>query len=641
MSQSLDLWRRRAEYVASRAAAQSAHRYRQYRYDRWVQALPGTRLLREFERARPRAFFVQVGSNDGEQHDPLRATILRSQWRGIMVEPVPYVFDRLRANYGRYADRITLAPVAIGETDGVLPFFHLAPVADYAGEGLPQWYDGIGSFKREHVLKHVEHIPDIETRLLCTEVPTLTFDSLCRRYGVDDVDLLHIDAEGFDFEVIRSIDFDRYHPRLLVYEHYHQSEADRVACRDHVEEQGFETFEQGMDTWCLRRDDERPEERRLIALWDMVKREDPFQGRKSLRHRVAGHPTVRRAGGRAWRTIKRYAEGTQRAELEYWLNVMSEELTPTEWRMLTDMYDTTTPLPAEADQALRIDNPRLAELREEYKRLDLPVTVPSVWSDELLAGQLDLRYFRGENPFVWHYREWPRAMLLKYLLFAQYVRQRDDRKLLERLDEDGAFGCWTFEYPGYPRVSRDLLDSVNELSFLDRHLGILDRPGLRVLDIGAGYGRTAYRMSQAATDLADYCCVDAIPESTFVCEFHLQYRGCTPPARVVPLHEVQDALRPGQFDLALNIHSFSECRYDAVAWWVDRLVHLGVPDLLIVPNDRDELLAMEGDFTRRDFRPLLEAAGFRLTVNEPVIDEPAVRELLRVEDHFLLFHRDV
>jgi SAM-dependent methyltransferase len=319
---------------------------------------------------------------------------------------------------------------------------------------------------------------------------------------------------------------------------------------------------------------------------------------------------------------------------------MVGELRPAEWRMLTDAYDDTTPLPPSADTELSNDSPRLAALCDAYATSGLPVTDPSVWNNELL-GQLDLRYFRGENPFVWHYREWPRTTELKYFVFAEYVRSRDARNLVERLGEDGAFGCWTFEFPGRGRVSRDLLDSVNEISFLDRRLNILDRPGLRVLDIGAGYGRTAYRMIQAAPGIADYCCVDAIPQSTFLCEYYLRHRGVTPPARVVPLHELDGALQPGHFDLAVNIHSFSECTFEAVAWWLEQLERLRIPNLLIVPNDRDELLATERDGSRRDFRSLVEAAGYRLTVCEPVIDDPAVQELVRVPDYFLLFQRDV
>jgi SAM-dependent methyltransferase len=229
-------------------------------------------------------------------------------------------------------------------------------------------------------------------------------------------------------------------------------------------------------------------------------------------------------------------------------------------------------------------------------------------------------------------------MELKYFVFAQYVRSRDANDLLARLDEDGAFGCWTFEYPGFPLVSRDLLDSVNELNFLDRQMGLLRRTGLRVLDIGAGYGRMAYRMTQVA-DVADYCCLDAVPESTFLCDYYLRHRRCVPPARVVPLPDVDTALAGAGFDLALNIHSFSECTFDAVEWWFERLARLRVPYLLIVPNDGDRLLALDPDGTRRDFAPVVAAAGYELCASERVIDDDAASALLRHDDRFLLFTR--
>jgi FkbM family methyltransferase len=621
-----------------RARSAAEHQYRTLQSRRAVRSLAGARLLREFERAYPDAFFIQIGSNDGEQHDPLRAAILRRSWRGIMIEPVPYVFRRLEANYGRFADRIALENVAIGDHDGPVPFFHLAPVDDHEAAGLPQWYDGIGSFSREHVLKHVEHIPDVADRLVSTEVPALTFTSLAAKHGVERVDLIHVDAEGSDVEVVMSIDLQRFRPRLLIYESYHLGAGEQARCRSHLEAQGYDTLEHGMDTWCLSLDEPAPRERRLVELWHWTKRENQDAAGPSLRRLLAGRPALRRLGRKAWHALKRRAEGTQRAEVEYWVDFMLEQTSPAEWRMLTDPYDTTAPLPPGAETDLAADSPRLADLRRRYAASGLPITVPSVWNDDLLASQLDLVHFRGESPFVWHYREWPRAMALKYFVFAQYVHSHDDRGLLDRLGEDGAFGCWTFSYPGFPTVSRDLLDSANELLFLDRHLGILDEPGLRVLDIGAGYGRTAYRMSQAAS-VADYCCVDAVPESTFVCEYYLRHRGCAPPARVVALDELDRALEPGGFDLALNIHSFSECTFEAVEWWFDRLATLRVPNLLVVPNDRDELLAFERDGSRRDFRPVVEAAGYELTACEPVVDDPAVQELLRLHDRFLLFQR--
>ena len=312
-------------------------------------------------------------------------------------------------------------------------------------------------------------------------------------------------------------------------------------------------------------------------------------------------------------------------------------LTPEDHRYLTSFYDDRVPLPPGAAEELTARNPRLRSLRSAYASLDVPVIAASRWNDSAVQSFLDLRWFRGETLITWHRRELPRLTALKYFVLLRYVQSRDSLGLLERLDEDGAFGCWTFEYPGHGRVSRDLIESVNELSFLERTLALSSRDRFSVLDIGAGYGRLAHRAVSAFPQLDDYCCVDAVPESTFLCEYYLCHRGLSPRARVVSLDRVGSDLRPGSFDVAVNIHSFPECTYAAVEWWVDLLRRLEVPNLLIVPNEPDQLLTLEPGGERLDFLPLLERADYRLSVCEPVVEDPAVRELAQLEDRFYLF----
>lgn len=220
------------------------------RLARLGRRLAGPKLVRAFAEAHPRAVFVEIGSNDGAQHDHLRPFILGRPWSGVMVEPVPYVFDRLRENYGRL-DRVALENVAVAERDGARPFYHLVDASPEERRALPSWYDGIGSFSRAAVLGHARHIPDIEDRLVCTPVPTLTFESLCEKHGLDRVDLLLVDTEGHDWEIVRRIDFSVRRPRVLVYEHFHLSPGDRRDCLAHLRGLGYETLEEGFDTFCL------------------------------------------------------------------------------------------------------------------------------------------------------------------------------------------------------------------------------------------------------------------------------------------------------------------------------------------------------------------------------------------------------
>jgi len=224
--------------------------WRQFRYKRLLHRMAGPRLIRAFADAYPHAFFVEVGSNDGEKYDHLSSMIHAGGWGGIMVEPVPYVFERLRQNYGN-TPGVILENVAIADRDSPLPFYHLAQLDEQEKGAVPDWYDAIGSFVLETIMDHRDKIPDLERRVVRTEVPCVTFQTLCAKNGVKRVDLILIDTEGYDWEVIKNIDFALHRPRLLVYEHFHLSSEVRGECRRYVESLGYETMEEGFDTFCL------------------------------------------------------------------------------------------------------------------------------------------------------------------------------------------------------------------------------------------------------------------------------------------------------------------------------------------------------------------------------------------------------
>lgn len=258
-------------HAAKRVLGLPRQIYRLYLNRRRRLRVPSVRLLEAFARAYPGASFVQVGANDGVALDPLRRLILQKPWRGVLVEPVPYVFQRLRQNHAPRLSRLRLENVAVAGVDGDLPFYHLARVDDPVAEGLPFWYDQLGSFRREVVLGHAHTIPDIADRVIETRVPCVTFDTLCRRNGMEQLDLLHLDTEGYDYELLKTIDLERYRPRLLVYEHQHLGEAQRLECSKLLARHGYECFEENMDSWCLRVSDVGPRDAPLLECWQDIK----------------------------------------------------------------------------------------------------------------------------------------------------------------------------------------------------------------------------------------------------------------------------------------------------------------------------------------------------------------------------------
>jgi FkbM family methyltransferase len=193
--------------------------------------------------------FVQVGSNDGITSDPLREFIVRGDFRGVLVEPVPYLFERLRQTY-REVPGISLENVAVAVESGERDFYYLRPSDN---PSLPLWYDKLGSFNREVILRNLDVIPSIPELLVSIRVPCRTLQQICERQSIARPDLIHIDAEGYDFEIIKSIDFSRIGPIVLLYEHKHLGITGRLECRAYLSEQGYDTLEVGDDTLCMRR----------------------------------------------------------------------------------------------------------------------------------------------------------------------------------------------------------------------------------------------------------------------------------------------------------------------------------------------------------------------------------------------------
>ena len=208
--------------------------------DRWLRA-----RLRRQTRERGPSVFVKVGANDGLTGDPCRDLLRRdTRWSGLFVEPVPYCVERLRENYPDER-RFKIAPVAIGNAAGAKPFYYVSADAAQAMPDLPTWHDQLGSFDRQNILDHLDgrlapHVVEAEV-----EVQTLT--GVIRRAGLGRVDFLHVDTEGFDLEVMRTLDLAAYRPATVFVEHSKLSDADAESLRRLLVDNGYEVERGGSD----------------------------------------------------------------------------------------------------------------------------------------------------------------------------------------------------------------------------------------------------------------------------------------------------------------------------------------------------------------------------------------------------------
>lgn len=161
---------------------------------------------------------VQIGSNDGVTDDPIYELVKNNpEWKALFVEPVPYLFEKLKKNYGSDS-RFTFENVAINDGSQQI-FYTVKKEAKVDLPDLPSYYDQIGSFDKKHILKHFDGVlePYIEEILLSG----LTLEELFKRNNIKEITLLHIDAEGYDWKILSQLNLDNIKPKIILIEHKH------------------------------------------------------------------------------------------------------------------------------------------------------------------------------------------------------------------------------------------------------------------------------------------------------------------------------------------------------------------------------------------------------------------------------------
>ncbi len=203
------------------------------------------KMIKDYSAKNKDVFFIQIGANDGMKFDPTYLYVKKYGWKGILVEPVGYVFDKLKNNY-KNVKGLVFEDAAIGDKDGFKNFYLLKKSE---GENLPLWYDEIGSFSKEHVLKHGDRIKDIDKRLMTQKIKVLTLKSLLEKYKVSKIDFLQIDTEGYDQYILKQIPFNKIKPSMIVYEDRHLSREEKEHCQKLLIENGY-TIIRGLDCFA-------------------------------------------------------------------------------------------------------------------------------------------------------------------------------------------------------------------------------------------------------------------------------------------------------------------------------------------------------------------------------------------------------
>lgn len=189
--------------------------------------------------------FIQIGSNEGVMPtDPLYSMILKDQWKGILIEPDPFIFEKLKSNYANRS-HLYFENVAISDSRKICDFFVVDENArpQLVNEAGGPWGSLVGSLDREHIFKHKPGITEKEIKTI--QVQCVTFQDIVEKYRLERVDVLHIDAEGHDETILASIDFKKIQPKVIVFEHMHMGFVNYLNCIGRLESFGYSVLYTG------------------------------------------------------------------------------------------------------------------------------------------------------------------------------------------------------------------------------------------------------------------------------------------------------------------------------------------------------------------------------------------------------------
>jgi FkbM family methyltransferase len=205
--------------------------------------------FRRYADRHPDVVFVQIGSHNGNDNDPLARYIEKHRgWRGILVEPIPHQFAALQARRGD-DPRLRLVRAAITDHDGEVDM----TVVD-TDDSTPHWLSQLSSIDSDVIVRHSYLVPGgLQDRLRTVRVPAMTFATLVE--GLDRIDVLHIDTEGHDAKILAQVDFARWRPAIVMFESVHLEAGERARCEARLRSFGYDLVSNEFDTVATRRDE--------------------------------------------------------------------------------------------------------------------------------------------------------------------------------------------------------------------------------------------------------------------------------------------------------------------------------------------------------------------------------------------------
>ena len=170
-------------------------------------------VLHYYGRKSSKLFCINIGAMDGMMFDELVGYSQTYGFRGLYVEPIPYLFERLKINFSEEGNLFENA--AISTENGVIKMMTIEQSAIDNGFVHSCFYGMSAVYPPKNGLGSEGDREIVEKWGKIIEVPCITLETLLSKHNISSFDVVKIDAEGHDWEIFNQIDIEKYRPKLI------------------------------------------------------------------------------------------------------------------------------------------------------------------------------------------------------------------------------------------------------------------------------------------------------------------------------------------------------------------------------------------------------------------------------------------
>lgn len=154
---------------------------------------------------------IQIGSNVG--NDSVQDLLTRTEHAYFvwLVEPNPYAMNDLKKNYNELAKkhRIAFIESAISPTEPTTDLIEMYTLSNDKASAYTSMNNEFAS----------KHIPDVVLDTI--KVKCVSINNLLKNINKNEIDFLFIDTEGYDIDIVDTINLNLYDIKNLIFEYIH------------------------------------------------------------------------------------------------------------------------------------------------------------------------------------------------------------------------------------------------------------------------------------------------------------------------------------------------------------------------------------------------------------------------------------